>query len=120
MSKQFQFFKELLPNLTRLGFIGLTDTAVKFSVDGLGAKGSPETGLRGSMYEVSTPADVESAIASGQRDDVSAFFVSLDPRFVAAFPTNCGLSRRTGKPAFGQPPSGRGPGCLMSYYNRFR
>ena len=37
MSKQFQFFKELVPNLTRLGYIGLTDTAV-FQLSGLRRK----------------------------------------------------------------------------------
>ena len=47
MSKQFQFFKELVPNLTRLGFIGLTDTAIQFPVERAAVQtDSPAIGLR--------------------------------------------------------------------------
>ena len=47
MSKQFQFFKELVPNLTRLGFIGLLDTAVHFPVERAAVqKGGSAIGLR--------------------------------------------------------------------------
>jgi len=111
MSKQFQFFKELLPNLTRLGFMVLRTLLLNFQLSGCGAKGSQKLGFAVSMYEVSTPADVESAIASGQRDDVSAFFVSLDPDLCPHSP-NCGpLSQRPVNRLSAQPPSGRGPGC---------
>jgi hypothetical protein len=53
MSKQFQFFKELLPNLTRLGFIGLTDTAVQFPVERAAVQTvAQKLGFAVSMYEV--------------------------------------------------------------------
>jgi putative ABC transport system substrate-binding protein len=117
MSKQFQFFKELVPNLTRLGFIGLTDTAIQFPVERAAAqKTAPQLGFSVSLYEVPTPADVESAIASGQRDDVSAFFVSLDPRLVARLPQIVASLAKTGKPAFGAHPLWTRGGLLMSYY----
>ena len=120
MSKQFQFFKELVPNLTRLGFIGLTDTAVQFPVERAAVqKTAEQLGFAVSMCEVATPADVESAIALGQRDDVSAFFLSLDPRLVARIPQIVASLAKTGKPAFGPTPLWTRGGLLMSYYTDF-
>ena len=117
MSKQFQFFKELVPNLTRLGFIGLTDTAVQFPVERAAVQTvAQKLRFAVSMYEVPTPADVESAIASGQRDDVSAFFMSLDPRLAARIPQIVASLAKTGKPAFGSVPLWTRGGLLMSYY----
>jgi len=120
MSKQFQFFKELVPNLTRLGFIGLTDTAVQFPVERAAVqKTAQQLGFAVSMYEVPTIADVESAIASGQRDDVSAFFLSVDPRLVVRIPQIVASLAKTGKPAFGPLPLWTRGGLLMSYYTDF-
>lgn len=117
MSKQFQFFKELVPNLTRVGFIGLADTAVQFPVERAAVqKTAQQFGFAVSMYEVPTLADVESAIASGQRDDVSAFFLSVEPRFVARIPQIVASLAKTGKPAFGPTPVWTRGGLLMSYY----
>ncbi|MBI5322361.1 ABC transporter substrate-binding protein [Bradyrhizobium sp.] len=117
MSKQFQFFKELVPNLTRVGFIGLADTAVQFPVERAAVqKTAQQLGFAVSMYEVPTLADVESAIASGQRDDVSAFFLSVEPRFVARVPQIVASLAKTGKPAFGPTPVWTRGGLLMSYY----
>jgi putative ABC transport system substrate-binding protein len=117
MSKQFQFFKELVPNLTRVGFIGLADTAVQFPVERVAVqKTAQQLGFAVSMYEVPTLADVESAIASGQRDDVSAFFLSVEPRFVARIPQIVASLAKTGKPAFGPTPVWTRGGLLMSYY----
>lgn len=117
MSKQFQFFKELVPNLKRLGFIGLADTAVQYPVERVAVqKTAQQFGFAVSMYEVPTLADVESAIASGQRDDVSAFFLSVEPRFVARVPQIVASLAKTGKPAFGPTPVWTRGGLLMSYY----
>ena len=114
MSKQFQFFKELVPSLTRLGYIGLTDTP---SVERAAAqKVAQQLGFAVSMYAVPTLADVESAIASGQRDDVSAFFLSGDPRLVTRIPQIVASLAKTGKPAFGPYPVWTRGGLLMSYY----
>ncbi|MDA9436099.1 ABC transporter substrate-binding protein [Bradyrhizobium sp. CCBAU 51627] len=120
MSKQFQFFKDLVPNLTRLGFIGLTDTARQFPVERTAVqKVAQQLGFAVSMYEVPTLADVDSAIGSGQRDDVSAFFLSLEPRFVARIPQIVASLAKTGKPAFGPTPVWTRGGLLMSYYTDF-
>jgi len=117
MSKQFQFFKELVPNLTRLGFIGFTDTAIQFPVERAAVQTvAQKLGFAVSMYEVPTLADVEGAIASGLRDDVSAFFLSLDPRLVARLPQIVASLAKTGKPAFGPLPLWTRGGLLMSYY----
>ena len=120
MSKQFQFFKEMVPNLTRLGFIGLTDTAAQFPVERAAVQTvARKLGFAVFMYEVPTLADVESAIVSGQRDDVSAFFMSIDPRLVARIPQIVASLAKTGKPAFGPTPFWTRGGLLMSYYTDF-
>lgn len=120
ISKQFQLFKELVPNLARLGFIGLTDTAAQFPVERAAVqKAARQLGFAVSMYEVPTLAEVESAIASGQRDDVSAYFLSLDPRLVARIPQIVAALAKTGKPAFGPTPVWTRGGLLMSYYTDF-
>jgi putative ABC transport system substrate-binding protein len=117
MGKQLQFFKELVPNLTRLGYIGLTDTAVQFPVERAAVQTvAQKLGFAVSMYEVPTLADVESAIASGQRDDVSAFFVSGDPRLVTRISQIVASLAKTGKPALGPYPVWTRGGLLMSYY----
>lgn len=114
MSKQLQFFKELVPNLTRLGYIGLT----KFMPGERAAaqKAAQQLGFAVSMYEAPTLADVESAIASGQRDEVSAFYLSGDPRLVTRIPQIVASLANTGKPAFAPYPSWTRGGLLMSYY----
>ena len=114
MSKQFQLFKELVPNLTRLGYVGLADTP---PVERAAAeKVARQLGFAVSLYVVPTLADLESAIASGQRDDVSGFFVSGDGRLVARIPQIVASLAKTGKPAFGPYPIWTRGGLLMSYY----
>jgi putative tryptophan/tyrosine transport system substrate-binding protein len=120
VGKQFQLFKKLVPKLTRLGFIGLTDTAAQFPVERIAVqKAAQQLGFAVSMYEAPTLADVDSAIASGQRDDVSAFFMSIDPRLVARIPQIVASLAKTGKPAFGPTPFWTRAGLLMSYYTDF-
>jgi putative ABC transport system substrate-binding protein len=119
-SKQFQLFKELVPNLTRLGFIGLMDTAVQFPVEHASVqKAAKQLGFAVSMYEVPTLDDVESAIASAQRDEVSAFFVSISPRLVARIPQIVAALAKTGKPTLGPTAVWARGGLLMSYSTDF-
>ena len=117
MSKQFQFFKELVPNLTRLGYIGLADTP---EVERAAAeKVAQQLGFAVSLCVVPTLADLANAIASGQRDEVSGFFVSGDGRLVARIPQIVASLAATGKPAFGPYPMWTRGGLLMSYYTDF-
>jgi putative ABC transport system substrate-binding protein len=114
MSKQLQFFKELVPNLTRLGYIGLTNfmPGEQAGVQ----KAAQQLGFAVSMYDVPTLDDVETAIVSGQSDDVSAFYLSGDPRLVTRIPQIVASLAKTGKPALGPYPSWTRSGLLMSYY----
>lgn len=117
MSKQFQLFKGLVPNLTRLGYVGLADTP---SVERAAAeKVARQLGFAVSPCVAPTLAELESAIASGQRDDVSGFFVSGDGRLVARIPQIVATLAKTGKPAFGPYPMWTQGGLLMSYYTDF-
>jgi putative tryptophan/tyrosine transport system substrate-binding protein len=79
-------------------------------------KASEQLGFALSIYEASTLDEVESAIASGVRDDVSAFVVSGEPRLAARIPQIVAALAKTGKPALGPYPSWTRGGLLMSYY----
>jgi len=118
LSKQLGFFKELVPNLTRLGHIGpLTETAAKYPVERPEAqKATQQHGIALSMYELPTLDDVESAIAAGLRDEVSAFFVSGDPALNSRLSQIVASLAKTGKPAMGVYPTWTRGGLLMSYY----
>ena len=118
MSKQLGFFKELVPNLTRLGYIGpMTETAAKYPVERPAAlKATEQHGIALSMYPLTTLDDVEGAIAAGLRDDVSAFFVSGDAALNTRIPQIVASLAKTGKPAMGVHPQWARGGLLMSYY----
>jgi putative ABC transport system substrate-binding protein len=117
LTKQLGFFKELVPNLTRLGFIGpLAETAAKYPVERPAAqKATEQLGIGLSMDELPTLDDVESAIA-GQRDEVSAFYVSGDPALNNRLSQIVAFLAKTGKPAMGVYPQWTRGGLLMSYY----
>lgn len=116
--KQLAYFKELVPNLTRLGFIGgLAETAAKYPIERPAVqKATEQLGIALSLYELPTLDDVESAIAAGLRDDVSAFCVSGDPALNTRIPQIVASLAKTGKPAMGVYPQWTRGGLLMSYY----
>jgi putative ABC transport system substrate-binding protein len=71
--------------------------------------------LRFRSTRAATLDDVENAIASGQHEDVSAFYVSGDPRIASSIPQVIASIGKTKKPACGAYPSWSRGGLLMSY-----
>jgi putative tryptophan/tyrosine transport system substrate-binding protein len=114
LNKQLGIFKELVPNLTRLGYVGL-GTAFREEWVAMG-KASVELGFSVLMCEIKSLDDVESAIAPGQRHDVSAFYVAGDPRLTTRVLQIVTALAKTAKPAFGPYPLWSRGGLLMSYY----
>jgi putative ABC transport system substrate-binding protein len=115
LPKQIGFFKELVPNLTRLGMIYIADELTIPRELNAAQKASEQLGFAFSKCPMPTPDDLASAIASGQSDNVSAFYVSGDPRLAARIPQVVAALAKAGKPACGPYPNWSRGGLLMSY-----
>lgn len=112
-TKLLGFFKEVVPNLTRLAIIELEGN-LKLWKD-LPQKISGQTGIEFSTYPLRTVDDIEDAIAAGQRDGASAFYPSTDARLTPRISEIVASLARTGKPSCGPYPAWARAGLLMSY-----
>jgi putative ABC transport system substrate-binding protein len=112
-TKLLGFFKEVVPNLTRLAIIEL-ETNLKLWGD-LPQKIFGQTGIEVLTYPLQTVDAIEDAIAAGQRDGVSAFYPSTDARLTPRIPGIVASLTRTGKPSCGPYPAWARAGLLMSY-----
>jgi putative ABC transport system substrate-binding protein len=121
-SKRIGFFKELVPNLTRLGMIGIADGDPAIAAFMLGPaernalrKASAKLGFELSNYDIRTIDDFEDAVSSGLRDNVSAFYISGDPRMNLNIPRVVASLAKSGKPSCAVYPFWARAGLLMSY-----
>lgn len=113
--KRIGFFKELVPNLMRLGMIGPTNgVLVKNEKDAL-QKVAPRLGFELIHYGLSSLDDLEGAFAAGLRDDVSAFYISGEPLLLPNLPRVMGLVTASRKPSVAPYPEWGRAGVLMSY-----
>ena len=121
-TKRIGYFKELVPNLTRLGMIGIADSETPFAPAGLAAternalrKASARFGFEFSSYDIRTLDDLEAAVSSGLRDDVSAFYISGDTRMNFNIPRVVSSLAKSEKPTCAVYPYWARAGLLMSY-----
>jgi putative ABC transport system substrate-binding protein len=121
-SKRIGFFKELVPNLMRLGMIGFADSVNPVASANLAIpernalrKASAQFGFEFSNYDIRTLDDLDAAISSGLRDDVSAFYISGDARMNLDVPRVAASLAKSGKPACAVYPFWARAGLLMSY-----
>ena len=112
-TKLLGFFKEMVPNLTRLAVIELAEN-LKLWGD-LPQKISGQMGIEISTYPLRTVDDIEDAITAGQRDGVSAFYPSTDARLTPRIPQIVASLAKAGKPSCGPYPAWARAGLLMSY-----
>ncbi|MCG2632562.1 ABC transporter substrate-binding protein [Bradyrhizobium sp. WYCCWR 13023] len=112
-TKLLGFFKEMVPNLTRLALLELEGN-LKLWGD-LPQKISEQRGIEISTYPLQTVSDIADAIAAGQRDGVSAFYPSTDARLTPHIPQIVAFLSKTGKPSCGPYPAWARAGLLMSY-----
>jgi putative ABC transport system substrate-binding protein len=81
-TKRIGLFKELVPNLTRLGMIGFKERNPQISIPRLEhnalRKASSQLGFEVFRYDLEWPSldGLDDAVASGMRDGVSAFYIS--------------------------------------------
>jgi putative ABC transport system substrate-binding protein len=119
-TKRIGFFKELVPDLARLGMVhfGFSSASVlALSERDALQKMSRHFGFEFLNYEIRTLDDFDGAVSAGLRDGVSAFYISGDPRMNFDVPRVVASLARSEKPTCGVYPFWTQRGLLMSYSN---
>jgi putative ABC transport system substrate-binding protein len=113
--KRIGLFKELVPNLTRLGMIAPANGVLARTEKDALQKLAPRLGFEFVHYDINALDDLESAFAAGVRDDVSAFYISGEPLLFSNLPRVMSFVIASRKPSVGPYPDWGRSGLLMSY-----
>jgi putative ABC transport system substrate-binding protein len=113
--KRIGLFKELVPNLMRLGMIAPANGVLAKEEEDALQKVATRLGFELVRYDLNTIDDLESAFASGLRDDVSAFYIAGEPFMSANLPRVMSFVTASGKPSVAHAPDWGRAGVLMSY-----
>jgi putative tryptophan/tyrosine transport system substrate-binding protein len=113
--KRIGFFKELVPNLKRLGIIASMTNPVAIAELRALETVAGRLGFELARYRIQTVDDVEHAFASGLLEDMSAFYISGEPLLAGNLSIVAPLAVATGKPILGVYPEWSRAGVLMSY-----
>jgi putative tryptophan/tyrosine transport system substrate-binding protein len=116
-TKRIGLFKDLMPNLTRLGMIGFADGVIT-NLERIGLrKASSRLGFEVLSYDLQWPNlnGLDDAVSSGLRDDVSAFYLSGAFVILGHVPQVVASVAKLGRPICGVYPEFARAGCLMSY-----
>ena len=113
--KRIGLFKELVPNLTRLGVIAPAKGDLAMEEKDALQKVAARLGFEVVHYDLDTIDDVDSAFAAGLRDEVSAFYISGEPLLSSSMSRVANLTLASGKPCVGMSPDYGRAGLLMSY-----
>ena len=115
VQKRIGLFKQLVPDLARLGVIA-SEEAITYLKEGDALrKVATELGFGLLHYRLKTVDDLESAFAAGLRDDVSAFYISGEPMLFTNLSRVMSLVTASRKPSVGPYPEWGRAGLLMSY-----
>ena len=118
-AKRLGFFKDLVPNIQRLGMIGVVDYGVarlEISEEAALRKVTGQLGIDFESYEIKAGLeDLEAVLSKALSDGVGAFYISGDP--VLTYKMSVVMPRilATGKPAFGPYPDWARAGVLLTY-----
>lgn len=116
-TKRIGLFKELMPNLTRLGMIGFANGLLaNVEHNGL-RKASSHLGFEVLRYDLQGLSldGLDDAVSAGLRDDVSAFYISGGFVVFGHIPQVVASVANSGRPICGVYPEFARAGCLMSY-----
>ena len=116
-TKRIGLFKELVPNLTRLGMIGFANGLLaNLEHNGL-KKASAQLGFEVLRYDLPQFSldGLDDAISAGLRDDVSAFYIAGGFVVLGHIPQVVASVAKSGRPICGVYPEFARTGCLMSY-----
>lgn len=112
--KRIGFFKELVPNLVRLGVIAPANGVLAMQEKDALQKVAAQLGFEVVHYDLNTLDDLESAVAAGLRDNVSAFYISGEP-LMSDVSRIVSSVTASGKPSVGPYPYWGQAGLLMTY-----
>ncbi len=119
--KRIGLFKQLVPNLTRLGMIapasGTFGDALKTKEKAALQKVATELNFEFVLYGFTTLDDLENAFGAALRDDVSGLYISGEPVLYANLSRVMSLVTASKKPTVGAYPDWGRAGLLMSYAN---
>jgi putative ABC transport system substrate-binding protein len=113
--KRIGFFKELVPNLIRLGMIAPANGVLAMKEKDALQKVAAQLSFEFIHYGLNTLDDLEGAFAAGLRDDVSAFYISGEPLLFANLSRVMSFVTASRKPSVGPYPEWGRSGLLMSY-----
>jgi putative tryptophan/tyrosine transport system substrate-binding protein len=112
--KRMGMFRDLVPDLTRLGMIGPKGILYKAELIAL-RNVSSHLGFEVTEYAIEKLDDLDGAFAAGARDGVSAFYISGEPLLFNNMARVMPLVAASGKPCVGVYPEFGRAGLLMSY-----
>lgn len=112
--KRMNFFKELVPDLKRLGFIGSPSILATAEFNALQAVAG-QFGFEIVRHPLGGLDDIESAVAASARDGIGALYVSGEPLLYNNMTRVLPLVTAPGKPTVGTYPEWGRAGLLMSY-----
>jgi len=113
--KRIQLFKELVPDLRRLGMIAPANAVLATQEKDALQKVAVRLGFEFALFELNTMDDLEHAIAAARRDNVSAFYISGATVLTVNMSRVVTLVTASRKPAVGPYPDWGRAGLLMSY-----
>ncbi len=120
-AKRLGFFKDLVPDIQRLGMIGVADYGVvrlETSEEAALRKVTAQLGIGFESYEIKpTLEDLEATLSKALSDGVGAFYISGDPVLTYKIPVVSPRILATGKPTFGPYPEWGRAGLLLTYSN---
>jgi len=113
--KRIELFRQLVPNLQRLGFIGTSTNWVAIEeLAGL-RSAAKRLGIEVVHHPIQTIEDIEAAISASAQDGVDALYVSGEPLLISNLARTVEAIAQSGKPTVGPYPDFGRAGFLMSY-----
>jgi putative tryptophan/tyrosine transport system substrate-binding protein len=113
--KRIGLFKQLVPDVTRLGVIASDAAITSLNDRDALQKVATEFGFELSHYDFKTLDDLESAFAAALRDDVGAFYIAPEALLFANMSRIVTFVTASHKPSVGPFPEWGRAGLLMSY-----
>ena len=112
--KRFNFFRELVPDLKALGFVGSSSILAAEELNALQSVAA-QLGFEIVRHELRGLDDVEPAVSASIRDGVGALYISGEPLLYTNMGRVLPLVMAPGKPTVGTYPEWGRAGLLMSY-----
>jgi putative ABC transport system substrate-binding protein len=115
--KRIGLFKELVPGLKRLGFIGTDGKSSILAATELAAlrRAGSQLGFELVHNAIQGPNDIEQAVEATDKDGVDGLYVSGEPQMYTQLERVAPAVVATGKPSVGTYPDWARAGLLMSY-----